>query len=124
MNAARVEDQPSLLKAAVALLVVRALLGLAAFAIPVEDEGERQTMLIVGAVFVALMLVLAYFVWNRKRWAGWAAIALMAVDILLSVPAFFARPGAAITVAAAVAVVLGVAVIVLLRHRTVWSVLR
>ena len=123
MKMTRVSDQPTWLKAAVGLLVARALMGLLALPIPVENPDDTTTVRVVGSVFIVLSLVLAYFIWNRRRWAAWAAIALIAIDILLALPVFFVSPGVAFTVLGVVAIVMGVGFIVALRQRSVWPIL-
>ena len=112
-----------MLKAAVALLVGRALIGLAALPIAVEDPDDAMTVRVVGSLFITLSLIFAYFIWNRRRWAAWAALALMVIDILLTLPIFVASPGVAFSVLGGIAIVTAVAVIVALRHRSVWPLL-
>ena len=124
MTAVRASDQPTWLKAAVALLVGRALiLGLVSLPTPQENPDDTATVRVVGSVFIVLSLVVAYFIWNRRRWAAWAGIVLMVIDILLTLPVFLGTAGVAFTVLGIVGIISAVAVIVALRHRTVWPLL-
>jgi hypothetical protein len=116
--------RPTGLVTAVVFLAIRSLMVIPSFFIPTPDDVEVPVFVIVESIIVsALVLFLAWKVWNGSKLAAKFAIGLTAIDIFLTIPAFFAGVGTAMVVLAAIAVVIGVAAIVLLLMKPCWSTL-
>jgi hypothetical protein len=118
----RMTQNPPLLKAAVALILVRLVLAIGS-ALFLNTEAVPSEVVAFSAIAILISTVGAYFIWNRKRWAAWVVIAFTAFDVITALPAFVAQPGPGLVLAAAIGVITGVTVIILLRHRTVWPLL-
>jgi hypothetical protein len=118
------QTRPSSLVTAVAILVIRSLMIIPTFFIPTPDDVDVPVFVIVEGIVVSLaVLFLAWKIWNGSKLAAKFAIGLTAIDLFLTVPAFFAGVGTAMVILAAAAFILGVAAIVLLLKKSSWSTL-
>jgi hypothetical protein len=119
------QSRPGSLIAAVSSLGLRSLLAIPALLIPPPDDVDIPAFAIVEAIIVAVaVLACSWAIWNGNKLAAKIAILLVVVDTVLSVPGFFVGLGAALVILNAVAVILGIAAIVLLVKKSTWSVLR
>jgi hypothetical protein len=119
------QSRPGSLIAAVSSLGLRSLLAIPALLIPPPDDVDIPAFAIVEAIIVAVaVLACSWAIWNGNKLAAKLAILLVVVDTVLSVPGFFVGLGAALVILNAVAVILGLAAIVLLVKKSTWSVLR
>jgi hypothetical protein len=118
------QTRTSSLVTAVAILVIRSLMIIPTFFIPTPDDVDVPVFVIVEGIVVSLaVLFLAWKIWNGSKLAAKFAIGLTAIDLFLTVPAFFAGVGTAMVILAAAAFILGVAAIVLLLKKSSWSTL-
>ncbi|MEZ4503455.1 MAG: hypothetical protein R3C39_12580 [Dehalococcoidia bacterium] len=106
-----------------ALVLFRSLGAPLAFLLPGSDEIPAGAI-VVGLVIAVASLVGLAALWRGQRWGAWLLIAVTALDVLSSIPAFFARPSGWVVTAAAVGAITGIAVIALARNRGVWTQLQ
>lgn len=119
------QTRPGTLATAIALLVIRSLLVIPSLVIPTPDGVDVPAFVIVESIAVSIIvLFLAWRIWNGSKLAAKFAIGLTAIDLVLTIPAFFAGVGAAMVILAAIGVVLGVTAIILLLKKSSWSTLR
>jgi len=104
--------RPREIDVAVVLAVINAVGGLLV-AIAWPDIEDRGVFLVVSAVFSAILLVTAWFLWSGRRWGAIAAIAANALNILLAIPAFFASEPRSLAIGAAISIALSAGTIVL-----------
>jgi hypothetical protein len=92
------------------------------FVLPGSDEIPDGAI-ISGIVAGAIALVAAWFLWRERKWAGWVTIVVNALNVLSSLPAYGDPPSGAVITVVTISIVIGIAVIVLLRQRRVWALL-
>jgi len=74
-------ERPPALKVAIAVALLLALSNLVAFALGADVPGSRSR--IVGLLFVAVMLLAAWGMWQRRYWAVLGFAAVMALTTVL-----------------------------------------
>jgi hypothetical protein len=103
-----------------ALVIFRSVAAPLAFLLPGSDEIPAGAI-VVGLLIAAAALVGLAALWRGHRWGAWLLVAVTALDVLSSIPAFIDQPSGWLVAAAAVGAITGIAVIVLTRNRAVWA---
>ena len=115
--------RPAFVQWAVILTVINAVGGVV-FSALWPDLEDRGTVLSVSIVVAVLMLAAAYFLWNGKRWGGWAVIVLNVLNIISALPAYFVDDADDMVVGATISIALSLATLVLLwmpEARAYWN---
>jgi hypothetical protein len=73
---------------AVGLTVFNAVVGFL-FSAAWPDLDDRGTIIVVGSVITAVMLLTSWLVWRGLKWGGIAFIVINALNALLAIPALF-----------------------------------
>ncbi len=112
-----------LLAAIIGSLLVN-VAGLLLFFLPTDgDEEIPAAVVVIGIVLAVVALVGAWGLWQRRRRGKWVTVAVTALNLLSTIPAFFAGPRTAIAIGALVSVVVEIAVIVILLRKDVSALL-
>jgi hypothetical protein len=106
-----------------ALVIFRSVAAPLAFLLPGSDEIPAGAI-VVGLLIAAAALVGLAALWRGHRWGAWLLVAVTALDVLSSIPAFIDQPSGWLVAAAAVGAITGIAVIVLTRNRVIWAELQ
>jgi hypothetical protein len=96
---------------AVGLTVFNAVVGFL-FSAAWPDLDDRGTIIVVGSVITAVMLLTSWLVWRGLKWGGIAFIVINALNALLAIPGLF-EGEAAFAIGGVISAVLSVASIVL-----------
>lgn len=101
--------RPRGLTTGIALLVLISLDGFVPFPIP-EGEERPPSFIIWGSVVLGVLgLIAAFGLWQRRRWALWPAIVVLALGILSSVPGISFAPSTPLRVLSGLGVIAGAA---------------